>query len=296
MKELKEKGEVGGAEEEKERRKKKERGEKLLEIWVDTHFYYFRENTHLKKELSEVIDKVIHPNSKLQDSLKQLFLSRSLLYNERNFKNLHSFENLSKAPPPLFALPPSSSLTTLKVSCLHPEELSRQLTLLEWKPFLRVSPNELCKKRWKHFANPKTDNKSNNVSNNSKSPNITQLINLSNKISFWVCNEILNAESEVERKETLKTFIRTAKYLKKLKNYNSLFSVMSGLQMHVIARLKSLWNSLPSKSLDTFKQLQTLVSPDNNFAHYRKVLSKSDKSLFPYIGLLSKTKNTLSFF
>ena len=69
-------------------------------------------------------------------------------------------------------------------------------------------------------------------------------------------------------------------------------SILAGLNMSVVSRLKSAWQLLPDKYTSLLKHLDELMSSKNNYKMYRSELSKSRKMarsdnppILPYLGV-----------
>ncbi|XP_065908713.1 rap guanine nucleotide exchange factor-like isoform X2 [Dysidea avara] len=68
-----------------------------------------------------------------------------------------------------------------------------------------------------------------------------------NKHLYWTITTILQEQSSTRRAEIIRHMIKIAKYLKDLRNYNTMFAILSGLSHSLVQRLKPTWEKVPGK-------------------------------------------------
>jgi son of sevenless-like protein len=138
--------------------------------------------------------------------------------------------------------------------CDYPaDKVAISLTARDYRLFANVGPREFCDKGW---TRKETAEKN--------SPNILRMVDEFNKRSFWVATEIVNREDFGERARCVKHFIDVAQQCKDLHNFHSVFSIVSGLSMAPIWRLKQLWAKVGKAHVDKFEALKKSVT-DNSF-------------------------------
>uniref|UniRef100_A0A8C1VS61 Rap guanine nucleotide exchange factor (GEF) 6 n=1 Tax=Cyprinus carpio TaxID=7962 RepID=A0A8C1VS61_CYPCA len=115
-----------------------------------------------------------------------------------------------------------------------------------------------------------------------------------NQETFWVATEILREPNALKRMKTIKHFIKIALHCRECKNFNSMFAIISGLNLAPVARLKSTWEKLPSKYEKLLRDLQDIFDPSRNMAKYRNTLS-SQSVQPPIIPLFPMVKKDLTF-
>ena len=81
----------------------------------------------------------------------------------------------------------------------HPEELARQLTLIDYNLFTSIKPLECLNQNWMH----KTQKEE-------LAPNILAMIRRFNDVSTWVASEILKCKDLALRTKVLKQIIEIA--------------------------------------------------------------------------------------
>jgi hypothetical protein len=72
--------------------------------------------------------------------------------------------------------------------------------------------------------------------------------------------------------------------LKTLKNFQTLFAVVSGLNNPSVMRLNQTMAELPPRSREVLNDLSTIISKDNNYGTYREVLRFSATPCIPFLG------------
>ncbi|XP_036443877.1 LOW QUALITY PROTEIN: rap guanine nucleotide exchange factor 6-like [Colossoma macropomum] len=123
---------------------------------------------------------------------------------------------------------------------------------------------------------------------------LKQFEELINQETFWVAAEILREANTLKRMKIIKHFIKIALHCRECKNFNSMFAIISGLNLSPVSRLRGTWEKLPSKYEKLFRDLQDIFDPSRNMAKYRNVLS-SQSVQPPIIPLFPVVKKDLTF-
>ncbi|XP_051914774.1 rap guanine nucleotide exchange factor 2 isoform X5 [Hippocampus zosterae] len=115
-----------------------------------------------------------------------------------------------------------------------------------------------------------------------------------NHETFWVATEVTREPNQLKRMKTVKHFIKIALHCRECKNFNSMFAIISGLNLAPVSRLRGTWEKLPSKYEKLFGDLQDLFDPSRNMAKYRNVLNSQNLQP-PIIPLFPVIKKDLTF-
>uniref|UniRef100_A0A6G1SQM4 Rap guanine nucleotide exchange factor 2 n=1 Tax=Aceria tosichella TaxID=561515 RepID=A0A6G1SQM4_9ACAR len=115
---------------------------------------------------------------------------------------------------------------------------------------------------------------------------------ISNKEMFWVICEVLNERNMGRRVKIVKQFVRVAEVCSQLRNYNSMFAIISGLGHSCVARLKRTFEKLKPKYKNQLETMRSLFDPSKNMSNYRLCLSQSQP---PAIPLFPQIKKDLTF-
>jgi Rap guanine nucleotide exchange factor 1 len=109
-------------------------------------------------------------------------------------------------------------------------------------------------------------------------PNLTKFTEHFNNMSYWIRTRLLQEEESKERDKLGLRFIKVMKVLKKVKNFNSIFAILSALDSAPIRRLD--W---PRSFNDGMKEFSSLIDSSSSFRTYRQVLAETDPPCIPYM-------------
>ncbi|XP_059554288.1 rap guanine nucleotide exchange factor 6 isoform X18 [Myotis daubentonii] len=171
-----------------------------------------------------------------------------------------------------------SQLSMLQLSTV---ELATQLSMRDFDLFRNIEPTEYIDDLFK--LNSKTGN-----------THLKEFENIVNQETFWVASEVLTESNQLKRMKIIKHFIKIALHCRECKNFNSMFAIISGLNLASVARLKGTWEKLPSKYEKHLQDLQDLFDPSRNMAKYRNILS-SQSMQPPIIPLFPVVKKDMTF-
>ncbi|XP_055004391.1 rap guanine nucleotide exchange factor 6-like isoform X3 [Boleophthalmus pectinirostris] len=171
-----------------------------------------------------------------------------------------------------------SQISLLQLSTM---EVAAQLSMRDFELFRNIESTEYVDDLFK-------------LDSSSGSGNLKQFEEVINQETFWVASEILKEPNALKRMKTIKHFIKIALHCRECKNFNSMFAIISGLNLAPVARLRSTWEKLPSKYEKLFSDLQDVFDPSRNMAKYRNILS-SQSMQPPIIPLFPVVKKDLTF-
>lgn len=156
---------------------------------------------------------------------------------------------------PKSILPDSFGLDLLSTSkptgifAIDPLEFARQLTLVEFELFANVPIYECLDQIWKSKRKKEAlqyrELRKNEMEGSGI--NISRLITHTNQIGYWVATMILGRAEEKLRMAAIKWFIQLAQYCKELNNLTGVTTILAGLQMGPVERLKRSWTLLNEK-------------------------------------------------
>ncbi|XP_037835016.1 rap guanine nucleotide exchange factor 6 isoform X4 [Kryptolebias marmoratus] len=171
-----------------------------------------------------------------------------------------------------------SQISLLQLSTM---EVAAQLSMRDFELFRNIESTEYVDDLFK-------------LDSSAGCGNLKQFEEVINQETFWVATEILKEPNTLKRMKTIKHFIKIALHCRECKNFNSMFAIISGLNLAPVARLRSSWEKLPSKYEKLFRDLQDVFDPSRNMAKYRNVLS-SQSMQPPIIPLFPVVKKDLTF-
>lgn len=138
----------------------------------------------------------------------------------------------------------------------EPEEIARQITLIEHELLVQVDKREMIKTRW---MTPE------------KSPTLSTRSDRTNAFAYWLAYELLACKQRLKLK-VLTHFLKICSFLIQFNNYQSLMAFNLGLQLAPLNSLSHLWQQLPQKIGAIWKKVMKLMDYTANYANLREVL------------------------
>lgn len=151
-------------------------------------------------------------------------------------------------------------------------EMARHLTIIESRLFCAVGPEELLSQRWLD----KTSD---------KGANVRAMSSLTNDISGFVADTILQFEEPKKRALAIKQWIGIARHCQELGNYNVIFAIVGSLATSMIHRLEKTWSFVSPKTMAVLQELQELIDHRKNYGELRKRLQAQSAPCIPFIGI-----------
>jgi hypothetical protein len=258
----------------------------VLKYWIENHSYDFRNNTKLCRKYSDFIEQHVAKTKfgHLADNLR-IYLD-SCTRKRDTFRAQRISGKLilgvkAQLPP---AMTPSRLRTFMRLPKANKEEMSgvlewpsmeiaRQMTLIEYQIFEKIQPKECLSQAW------------NKANRKEVAPNITEMIDRTNRVVNWVAAEILQYDKTSKRTYAIRKFIKIASALRKLNNFNGCKEIVGGLRSIPVSRLTKTWEQVPSKFMTDFQALEDLLHQSKNFKNMRAALKATNTHTLPYIGM-----------
>lgn len=158
---------------------------------------------------------------------------------------------------------------------IHPRELARQITLVDYDLYRRVLVVELIRNAW-----CKTEQA------HETAPNVLKIIDRFNKMCYWVATKIVSTANLKKRVAVVTRFIQLGRYLRELNNFHGLMIIYSALNFSSVQRLKATWKALNSKSRATLKEFDDLFFPVGNYRNYCTELARCQPPCVPILSIL----------
>ncbi|XP_043939472.1 ral guanine nucleotide dissociation stimulator-like 2 isoform X2 [Protopterus annectens] len=153
------------------------------------------------------------------------------------------------------------------------DQIAGQLTMLEAELFLKVVPYHCLGSIWS-----KRDKKG----KEHLCPTIRATVRQFNKVTNAVIcsclgNPLLRPQ---QRARIFEKWIKVAEECRALKNFSSLFAIISALQSNPIHRLKKTWDETSRESVRSYEDLAEIFSEKDNYSQSRELLIKEGTSKF----------------
>lgn len=244
----------------------------FLRRWTENHYYDFEESDQLLLKYKNMIKEIQqHDEGLAAVLLKSLTKGKERTQSTVNFLGFNT-GNPATAPKSIVPKNLTDDSTVLDIDAL---EMARQMSLVEFELFSAIEPRELLTRSWRKDELKNT------------SPNLLRMIDRFNQFSSWVSYTIVREENLKKRASLILKFIKIAKELSSMNNFNGCFEIISGLQQSSIYRLKKTWE-IVKKDTKEYSNLEDLLKLTNNtgsFSYYREKLGTCNPPCIPYLGL-----------
>ncbi|XP_047650530.1 ral guanine nucleotide dissociation stimulator-like 2 isoform X1 [Phacochoerus africanus] len=204
-------------------------------------------------------------------------------------------------PKPL-ALPGDPPADPTDVLVFLADHLAEQLTLLDAELFLNLVPSQCLGALWGHRDRP---------GHAHLCPSVRATVTQFNRVAGAVVSSVLGATSTGEgpgevtvrplrppqRARLLEKWIRVAELrppavtpqeCRLLRNFSSVYAVVSALQSSPIHRLRAAWGEAARDSLRVFSNLCQIFSEEDNYSQSRELLLQQEGKLQPSLEPTSK--------
>ena len=268
----------------------------LLILFIELHDKYSKET--LTKEILDKIEKfyktildiydirnnyknVIDLSIKVLNGIKNRAILRRTKSNmkkieyEKLFSNKILLENKLKDP--------NEPFTFFNVLDYNSKDIAKELTRITYQLFSKIQPKEFFKGVFTKKNKKVT------------SPNITEVADRFNQLSFWLIEEILSYDHSKDRAKVIEKFIDIGKELINLNNFNDGMSVVSGLGMVIINNLLKTWKYVSKQKKSTLQNLQKILNFQDNYKNIRDKINECLKNNLPYIPFLGLYNKRICF-
>ncbi|KAF1832114.1 ras GEF [Decorospora gaudefroyi] len=156
------------------------------------------------------------------------------------------------------------------------EAIAKELTRIDWIMFSSVRPRDLVR----HVSmNAEEKKKCKNLEN------VTRMTEHFNHVAYLVTNYILMRDKPKHRALMMEKWMKIARQLRKLNNYNMLGAVLAGVKGTAVHRLLATRDLVPQATSHDFLKLDILMGPQKSHAAYRLAWENSSGERIPYIPL-----------
>ncbi|KAI6654258.1 Ras guanine nucleotide exchange factor K-like [Oopsacas minuta] len=234
-----------------------------LKFWLELGFD-FEDDSSLQRQMMDFIDNVLY-----DDQPKMCRRLRTLLLILQGKLDKSDKQNTREKPPPIKVN--KSALTASCLTELDPEEVARQLTLIDFAIYSKIKPYELLNQAW---AKPKYKHKAKNVH---------CLIERLNNLTLWVATVILSYTEDYQRAKAISAFVKIAYHLYRLHNFSTLMAIYCGVQHGSITRLYRTWSKVDRSTNKLLEDLTTVCDPQLGHSNMREEMTNANPPCLPYI-------------
>jgi len=252
----------------------------LLIIFIKTLKKYSinKMNLELSNKINQIIDSALEIYEIKNIYEDELIKSKAIL-REVTKSSAESKASISKIPFEQIFNPKETSDGFFDIFNYSPKDIASELTRVSYLLFSKIKPKEFFKGLFTKKDKEKT------------SPNICEVVNRFNILSFWVIEEVLSYDYSSDRGKVIERFINIADELKNLNNFNDCMSITSGLGQMILSKLTKSWKKVSSKEMTSFHKIKRLLNFQDNYKNIREEIGKclkDEKPFVPFLGYYSK--------
>ncbi|VDN17205.1 unnamed protein product [Gongylonema pulchrum] len=252
----------------------------VIRQWVIKHWYDFENDSVLLDHLCAFLDetdshgKVINQYKKWCKSIKTCIERK-----KRADAMASSIQQSGSGSEPTSPLTPScygpqkpkilwhtaekGAVETYDLLTLHPIEIGRQVTLLQFDLYRAIKPIELVGSAW-----TKRDK-------DRRSPQLLKLIDHSTMLTYWVARAIVETPSLEERVYMFSRVLDVMAVFEELNNFTGLVALYSALNSSSVYRLKACWERMDREKQTSYEKFKKLCNP-----HWKEMIERL-KSINP---------------
>ena len=250
---------------------------------VKTHLTTFlryllsHEHLYLDSKTKDLITDVVF----LLESYDDIEITSMLTQITRNKKRQSTRHKSSIHFKNAFMFPESLIINPLQNKLVEWDaiDIAKELTYITSTMVIQIEESELL------FHN------FNSVHKKIKAPNICNLIERFDKLSFFIMEEILSYDKKKYRAKVIEKFIHVADELRKMHNFNDCMNIKSCLNHFILRTLDKTWKIVDKESIDILNALNKNFSFERNFSLLRNEIETCKSmgtSYIPYFGLVLK--------
>ncbi|CAD6194487.1 unnamed protein product [Caenorhabditis auriculariae] len=164
---------------------------------------------------------------------------------------------------------------------LNAQVVAAQLTLQDFAVFSAIEPTEYIDNLF-------------HLDSKYGSPRLEEFERLFNREMWWVATEVCSERHVQRRAKIIKKFIKIARHCRDLRNFNSMFAIVSGLDKPAVRRLHGSWERISSKYHRMLDEIHQLMDPTRNMSKYRQHLAEVEQEP-PVVPIYPVIKKDLTF-
>ncbi|XP_048472495.1 ral guanine nucleotide dissociation stimulator-like isoform X4 [Rhincodon typus] len=168
---------------------------------------------------------------------------------------------------------PQQKEETVDILTFTADVTASQLTMIDAALFVKVVPYHCLGSIWSQRDKKGKEN---------LAPTVWATVRQFNKLANCVISSCLSNTKlrPQQRARILEKWIRVAEECRALKNFSSLYAIISALQSNPVHRLKKTWEEIPREIFRSYNELSEIFSEENNYSQSRELLIREGTSKF----------------
>jgi len=242
----------------------------LIKEWCKWYYHDFAVSDSLRRRLREFVSDIVDDLANMDEVIRVQCAELPKLINHMTIhydQVFNTVRNLNKKSKPMDSM----------VRKVKPSILAEQLCFWDQKIFKNISSIEFLNQIWKDPEEKEYH-----------SPNLTFFIQRFEKESYWIATEICTVTDLSKRIFTLKRFIELTKECLDRNNLFSLFSLLAGLNLTPVQRLKKTWAGIGKAHQKMHQDLEKLSDPSKNMQAYRTRSANALPPVIPFLPIFLK--------
>ncbi|KAI9484954.1 ras guanine nucleotide exchange factor domain-containing protein [Zychaea mexicana] len=237
----------------------------VFKHWVE-HYMSVEEDQGVLSDLLEFTNTTLRASISFSANQLERLIRRRL-----DSDPLRKFVVMQPREQPTPLLP--RNVKKFRLLDIHPLEMARQLTVMDFGLYRAIQPSECLDKAW-------------SSSDKSKGVHIRQSIEYNNQVTLWVSDAILCQTDVKKRANTVKYWIQVAeKCCQQLHSFNTCMAILSAFDSSAIARLQRTWDFVGSRAQQTLNGMRKVFASNRNFAQYRSLVHSVNPPCIPFLGV-----------
>ena len=180
---------------------------------------------------------------------------------------------------------PGNPLSFFDIFYYKSIDIAKELTRISYHGLLKIKPKEFFKGVFTKKNKDKT------------SPNITQMTDYFNKLSYWAIEEILSYDYPEDRALVIEKLIDISNELINLNNFNDSMSIISGLGLFFVTKnyLSKTWKHVSKNSMKILQDIKNILNFQDNYKNLREKIEECQEKNIPYIPYLGIYNKRICF-
>ncbi|KAJ3021295.1 UNVERIFIED_CONTAM: hypothetical protein HDU68_009698 [Siphonaria sp. JEL0065] len=242
------------------------RAAKVLLTWIKNHWHDFHVDRELLDELNEFVGDLgevcFGDGQRMTQAIREQRLSWYMTQYIPPFS--------AKRAPSLESAKPWGLLW-------EPEAFAAQLTLIDHHYFRQIRPDMYLSLLQKRVPREK-------CAGDASLKVLMDYVSWFRLVSSYTASLIYKEDTTKKRTKAIKRFIKVAKELRMLNNFNTMFAVLHGLKRNLVAKMTGAWDGLAGKHVEGFKEMEALMDPKGGFANFWGELKNCVAPLIPFFA------------